>query len=204
MFSGMAVKGNHRVDVDRSSESGVRLIDHLDNSKTMEKLDDESWDFVIVQEDMYTGAREDVQQENMFPAIRALVQGAEESGAETILFNTWVNPAPFREGQMEEYEANQALLSQGYKMIGEELDLRVAPVDQAFLNSLGERPHMYLWSEADDHGHANFLGSYLAAAVFYAMIFHESPVGLDYIYVDEETSNYLQTIAAETIFGEIN
>lgn len=204
MFSGMAVKGNHQVDVDRSSESGVWLIDHLDDDKTMEKLNEESWDYVILQEDMYMGAREDGKQETMFPAIRALVQKAEESGAETILFNTWVNPAPFREGNLEEYQANQSLLSAGYLQIGEELDIRVASVDQAFLTSLEERPDMYLWSEADDHGHANFLGSYLAAAVFYAMIFDESPVGLDYIYVDEETSNYLQTIAAETIFGEAN
>ena len=145
------------------------------------------------------GAREDGRQENMFPAIRALDEMIRANGAETMLFNTWVNPAPIREDNIVEYQANQALLSTGYQEIAQELDLLLASVDQAFLRSLEERPDLYLWSEADEHGHANFYGSYLAAAVFYAMIFQESPEGLDFVYGSEEISNYLQTIAADVV-----
>jgi len=82
-----------------------------------------------------------------------------------------------------------------------ELGLRVARVDKAIERSLQERPVLYSWVEGDEHGHANFLGSYLSAAVFYAMIFGESPEGLSFVYSPEETSHYLQSIAAETVLG---
>ena len=200
----MARAGGHQIKESRSTESGIWLIEHLENEETMTKLNEESWDFVILQDDMYMSAREDGQQESMFPAIRALVAEAEEAGAETILFNTWVNPAPIRDGNLDEYRANQALLSQAYQEIAGELGLRVARVDEAVLKSLEQRPDLYLWSEADEHGHANFLGSYLTSAVLYGLIFGESPEGLDFIYVDEDTSKFLQTIAAETVFGEAN
>jgi hypothetical protein len=201
MFSGMAASGGHDVSVSRSAESGVWLIDHLDNPKTMDKLM-EDWDYVILQEDMYMGAREDGRQENMYPAIRALDEEIRKSGAETILFNTWVNPAPIKEGNLDQYLANQALLSEGYHEIARELDLRLAPVDQAFSRSLDQRPELYLWLEEDEHGHANFLGSYLAAAVFYALIYQESPEGLDFIYSTEDISYFFQRIAAETVLGD--
>jgi hypothetical protein len=74
-------------------------------------------------------------------------------------------------------------------------------VDQAIARSLEERPEQYFWVEGDEHGHANFMGSYLTAAVFYAMIFQESPEGLSFVYSPEETSRYLQSIAAETVFN---
>lgn len=201
VFARLDGSGGRRSKVDRSSETGVWLSDHLDNEKTLDKLRNEEWDYVILQEDMYMGAREDGRQENMFPAIRALDEEIRNSGAETILFDRWVNPTPNNENRLEDYLANQAQLSKSYHDIALELGLRVAPVDKAIERSLQERADLYFWVEDDVHGHASVFGSYLPASVFYAMIFGESLEGVAFVYSPEETSHYLQSIAAETVLG---
>ncbi len=35
----------------------------------------------------------------------------------------------------------------------------LAPVDQAMIKSLEERPDLCFWAEGDEHDHANFMGS---------------------------------------------
>ncbi|NIM93904.1 MAG: hypothetical protein GTO18_09370 [Anaerolineales bacterium] len=201
-FSWLAQSGGHVVEVARSAESGLWLKDHLDNQKTMNYLQNEEWDYVVLQEDMYMGARASDREEFMYPAIRALVEEIKKSGAETILFNTWVNPNPIYDGRMEDYFADQVLLTEGYLEIAQELNLLVAPVDAAIENSLKQEPELYFWAPGDEHGHASPFGAYLTACVFYALLFQESPEGLSFVYQPAETSLYLQSVAADTILNK--
>jgi hypothetical protein len=55
-----------------------------------------------------------------------------------------------------------------------------------------------LWQA--DGSHPSEQGTYLAACVFYAAIFHQSPEGLSYLAgLTKETPTFLQRIAASTV-----
>jgi hypothetical protein len=57
-----------------------------------------------------------------------------------------------------------------------------------------------LWQ--DDGGHPTEQGTYLAACVFYAVIFHQSPEGLTYLaHLPKEIAQFLQQIAANTVLN---
>jgi hypothetical protein len=64
------------------------------------------------------------------------------------------------------------------KRSGYEFDLLVALVGLAWQSVLQHEPQLGLWGP--DGSHPSPLGSYLAANVFYALIFDESPSGLLY------------------------
>jgi hypothetical protein len=62
-------------------------------------------------------------------------------------------------------------------------------------------PQINLWQA--DGSHPSAAGLYLAACVFYGVIFHESPEGLDYYgKVDKDSALVLQKIAADTVREE--
>ena len=81
-----------------------------------------------------------------------------------------------------------------------EIHAAVAPVGPAWWSVLGSEARPGLWQ--GDGSHPTRKGTYLAACVFYATIFDESPVGLGYhggLSADEAST--LQQIAASTVLG---
>ena len=90
------------------------------------------------------------------------------AGARTVLYMTWARQnAP---------ESQQAI-TDAYTGVGRELGATVVPVGlawQRFLR-LHERPVLH----DKDQSHPTVAGSYLAGCVFFAVLFQESPVGVD-------------------------
>ena len=80
---------------------------------------------------------------------------------------------------------------------------RVVPVGRAFLSSMRARPALELRRpENDDFIHFNGRGAYLAAAVFYAVLYDDDPVGLAPpadLGVEEADARFLSTIARDTV-----
>jgi hypothetical protein len=199
VFSYLADAGGHTVIVDHAAESGNRLQDHVANPETLEKIEGTEWDYIVLQEDMYVAADSTKRAEQMYPAVRTLDQWAKDNGAETILYLTWVNPGPILYGESDKYFDEQAKITEGYLEIAQELDALVAPAGIAFENVLRQEPDIYLWYGGDEAGHASYMGQYLTAAVFYALIYQESPEGLSFLPNPEDMARFMQTIAAETV-----
>jgi hypothetical protein len=100
-------------------------------------------------------------------------------------------------------------LSGAYLGIAEELGAETAPVGVAWSQALGEPNPLKL--HAADKSHASHEGTYLAACVFYATLFDETPVGLPphlelegqvLVNLTPEDAERLQQIAAETVLGK--
>ena len=90
----------------------------------------------------------------------------------------------------------QAALRAGYTEIARELDAMLAPVGDAWESamSLESQPELYDF----DGSHPSLAGSYLAACVFFAVIFEESPIDLDFTAgLDPEQAAALQRLAAQ-------
>ena len=80
---------------------------------------------------------------------------------------------------------------------------RVVPVGRAFLSAMRVRRGLELRRpENDDFIHFNGRGAYLAAAVFYAVLYGDDPVGLappPELGVADADAHFLATVARETV-----
>ena len=79
---------------------------------------------------------------------------------------------------MPDYDSMQRAIDAAYLEIAGELVVPVAPVGVVWYYVRHEHPEISLW--IDDGSHPSTAGTYLAACVFYASIFRQSPAGLSY------------------------
>jgi len=99
-----------------------------------------------------------------------------------MFFLTWAHRDGWPEHGLTSYASMQSAVDAGYRGIARNLHTAVAPVGDAWAAVLGEEQRAGrragLW--VHDGSHPTVMGTYLAACVFYATIFRESPIGLPY------------------------
>ncbi len=124
-------------------------------------------------------------------SAKIMAKVAQDSGSKVVYFMTWA--------QKSRPEQTKAL-SKAYQNIAKETGGYVAPVGLAFEQSKKKYPDIDLYHS--DGKHPSLEGTYLAASVFFATLYNQSPVGGD-IPVDSdmsaETAKKLQTVAWETV-----
>ncbi|MBI5504693.1 MAG: hypothetical protein HY899_07810 [Deltaproteobacteria bacterium] len=183
-----------RMKISALMKNGATLGTFADSTATAKKIAAGPWDHVILQEQS-AGTFS-----SRYPDARALDAMIREAGSHTMFFLTWRDrgelPATYG------YLRGRLGGDSGYVPIAYELDASIAPVGWAFRDAVIDGIYDALWE--DDGHHAGKRGEYLAAAVFYTMIFEESPVGLwapNDFSIDEAV--YYQELAAKVVFGEI-
>jgi hypothetical protein len=198
IFTSLAKSGGHRVETAMSARGGWMLSDHVSSTETLNQIKSSAWDYVVLQEQSQVPASESVRIAQMYPAARTLVGKIREVGAAPILFITWTHRDGWPENGMPSYDSMQTAINGGYVTIGEELNVRMAPVGYAWLETRRQSPQLDLWRE--DGSHPNEQGTYLAACVFYAVVYRESPEGLSYTGgLSREDAAVLQKMAADTV-----
>jgi hypothetical protein len=199
IFSDLAESGGHEVNVTTMAKGGYSLADHAQDFVTRSVLESQSWDFVVLQEKSDIPALVAEREEKMFPYIQQLNEAIRAKGGKTILFMPWAYRDGFSEAGLPDYSAMQEEVAAGYFAIADELDLFVAPVGVVWQNALEDEPDLDLWML--DGKHPTSLGSFLAASVFYALIFNESPADLQFSFdsYSEDVGIYLMQIAGETV-----
>jgi hypothetical protein len=201
VFAKLAGAAGHAVEVETDAEGGWSLSDHVNSPDTLNKINSSKWSFVVLQEQSEIPAVEQSRVHELYPAARSLVQQIEQSGARPIFFLTWAHRDGLPAAGLNSFEAMQFQIDQGYLGIAEELNTPVAPVGVAWTTVRGAYPALNLWQ--DDGSHPTETGTYLAACVFYAVIFRQSPAGLSYTAgLPKETATALQTIAADTVLND--
>jgi len=198
MFTKLAKSGGHRVETGMSAQGGWFLSDHVNSAETLDQIKSSKWNFVVLQEQSELPASEQLRVSRMYPAARTLVKKIKEAGADPILFITWAHRDGWPDNGMPSYENMQSAINIGYTTIGHELDLRMAPVGYAWSKLRQQNPQLNLWQE--DGSHPSEQGTYLAACVFYSVIYKESPVGLSYTgNLSTEDAQLLQKMAADIV-----
>jgi hypothetical protein len=131
----------------------------------------------------------------MYPAARNLVAKIRQDGAKPIFFLTWGHKDGLPDYGLKNYTDMQNQLNVGYFGIANELGVPVAPVGRAWQVSWFQPNASDLWQS--DGSHPTEQGTYLAASVFYAQIFQQSPEGLGYRgSLSQESAQSMQTLAA--------
>ncbi len=201
VFASLARSGGHRVETGTAAEGGWTLAHHAGSAATAAKLASAKWDIVVLQEQSQIPSVEQFRQEQMYPAARRLVGSIRNQGARPLFYLTWARRDGWPENAMPDYASMQAAIDAGYLAIGADQRAAVAPVGDAWSAMLALKTTVALWQE--DGSHPTEAGTYLAACVFYATIFRESPNGLGYrASLSAEEAATIQTVAAETVLGD--
>lgn len=197
-FARLACSGGYTVEVDMAVQGGWTLADHAASGTAQDKLKEQKWDYVILQDQSEIPAIEAYRQSTMFPAVRQLNKEIRKLGAKPELFLTWGHRDGLPEAGLKNFSEMQAQLSNGYYRIGKELNIPVVPVGVAWIKARELPTPLNLWQ--DDGSHPNESGTYLAACVFYAAIYQQSPEGLKYSAgLSQDSAQVLQTLAASVM-----
>jgi hypothetical protein len=114
----------------------------------------------------------------MYPAALHLIGKVRSGGSTPLLFETWAHRTGWAGNGLPDYHSMQAAIDQGYAALSGLGNAEVVPVGEIWNVALGRNPAPDLWQS--DGSHPTVEGTYLAACVFYLVIFHLSPVGLGY------------------------
>lgn len=166
--------------------SGAVLSDHRGGLTQL--LDARDWDVVVLQGHSRE-ATDEAKLEGFASTLREFTRAIRAKGAEPVLFMTWA---------YADQPGMTPGLASAYARLGEDLNARVAPVGLAFARAAEDIPGVRLHDA--DKVHPSLEGTYLAAAVFYATLYGESPVGLEYAAgLDDALARQLRAVAWRTV-----
>lgn len=166
--------------------SGARLTEHAPAMAAM--LRSEPWDLVVLQ-----GHSREVYDPETRPDFKRTVRNFNQQiravNARPALFMTWAyTDAP----------GMTAVIADHYAQTAAEIDALLVPVGLAFAQVTREYPDIQL--RTGDKRHPSLAGTYLAACVFYAALFEESPAGNDYTAgLNSEVAATLQSQAWKVV-----
>jgi hypothetical protein len=201
VFASLARSGGHGVEVGTAAGDGWTLADHAGSSTTAAKLASAKWEIVVLQEQSQIPSVAQFRETQMYPAARRLVAAVRNQGARPLFYLTWGRRDGWPENGMPNYATMQSAIDDGYLAIATDQRVAVAPVGLAWSTLLIRDSSTTLWQE--DGSHPTEAATYLAACVFYATIFRESPKGLAYrSSLSAETTAMIQGVAAETVLGD--
>ena len=189
-----SVDRGFKLAVDQCTGEGAGLAWHWKNSPTRDAIREKPWDYVVLQ-DRSGGPLEEL---DSFTRHAGLLDAEiRKQNAKTMLFLTWAKRSR---------PDTQAVLADAYKMTANKLHAVLAPVGPAWKAIHRIDPDFELYHQ--DGRHANPVGSYLTACVFYSVLFNTSPQGLpgsvyfkDQMWVNlgKERVLLLQKTAWETV-----
>ena len=162
-------KAGHQctLDVRMIAPGGATLSNHWNNPATRGAVRDEHWDFVVLQEQSTLGAAQPTTDQFFMPFAKKWADEIHRVGAEPVFYMTW---------SRERLPQQQAFISDAYLRAAKETKSSVAPVGMAWERV--RRIYSSIELYESDGSHPSPAGSYLAACVIYATLFHQSPEGL--------------------------
>jgi hypothetical protein len=200
-FASLARSGGHRIETGASTVDGATLADHAASAATAKALATGSWSIVVLQEQSQIPALDQLRQAQMFPAARTLVAMVRHNGAHPLFFMTWAHEYGWPQNGLADYATMQTAIDDGYLTIAQEEGVALAPVGAAWQTAVASKASPALWQ--NDGSHATVKGTYLAACVFYATIFRQSPMGLRYHDgLPDSDAAMLQQVAASTVLAD--
>lgn len=203
-FAKLSESGGQPVIADISAIANNTLAKHSKDKKTVDKIKNGKWDYVVLQEHSLGTVIDTFRTNYTYPAIGYLDSLIKTKKAKTLLYMTWGRKRggiqimdSLSTKQYKDYFEMQKDLEKAYRDLGKEFSATVIPAGLAWQNVIKRYYFADLWNP--DESHPNIEGTYLNACVFYATIFGKSPVGLKYTAgLDKSYAQFLQETAYST------
>ena len=172
-------KGNSLI-YESHTPGGSTLMQHASNSNVQNLLNATEWDYVILQEQSQNPSFPPSQvASQVYPYAESLCEDIREANpcTEPIFFMTWgrengdsQNCASYP--PICTYEGMQDRLTESYTEMAQNNESLLAPIGIAWKDIREQHPEINLYSS--DGSHPSIQGSYLAACIFYAVLFDDS------------------------------
>jgi hypothetical protein len=205
MIAALAKSRGHDMQYEVYAPGGYRLSQHASDPKLLEKIDRGSWDVVVLQEQSQMPAvpRDRLERE-VYPFARRLSQRVRAASprARVAFYQTMAKrngDAQFFPDipEMKTYEGMQERINAAYAEMAKDNRGLLVPVGLVWKEARAKRSGLGLYA---DDTHPSLVGTYLAACVFYAVLFESSPVGAAHPpSVEDATATFLQTITSATL-----
>lgn len=167
--------GKHPMKIDSFTRGATALSAFYEDASLSggkDKLCNGNFTWVVLQDQSQTPA---MRPESTRRYVKLWSELARERKTKPVLFLTWAHAAP-QQGKPTLITDMQDKTSRTYCRCAIENDIAVAPVGEAWRSWYDKHPNTPL--HCPDLSHANVLGTYMAACVFYTTLTGESPVGL--------------------------
>ncbi|MBI3409198.1 MAG: hypothetical protein HY040_12700 [Planctomycetes bacterium] len=164
LIADLAAKRGKKIEQCLISRGGASLRAHWNAGEAIKAIKDGHFDYVVLQEQSTLPIKN---AKRMHENVRLFDEAIKAAGAKTILYLTWARKhAP----------QTQQTITDAYLEIGRELGATIVPVGEVWQRFM--RNHDLPVLHDRDGSHPSLAGSYLAACVFYAVLFEKSPVGI--------------------------
>jgi len=151
--------------------AGATLSDHWDveTNGARQAIANGHWDYVVLQDHSMSPVTNFSSMRRYSKKFNALIRKA---GAQTVFYETWARKDRPKEEEIKDRER----IHHAYASLAKDLNAVYCPVGDAWTASLTEHPELTL--HAVDGLHPLPTGTYLAACVFYQVLYNKSPEGL--------------------------
>lgn len=186
MIADMAAAGGDTLLFDSNCIGGYTFGNHCSDQTSKSKIALGNWDYVVLQaqsqEPSFSPAQVNSQTLPYAIKLDSLVKAANPC-TRTVFYETWgrkygdagncANYPP-----VCTYTGMQGRLKESYLLFADTCKALVAPVGEAWRSSISTAPTLELYQS--DQSHPSIEGSYLAAAVFYKVLFAKSVLSTTY------------------------
>ena len=194
-----------------NTPGGYTLQGHSTNATTLNKIEQGTWDFVILQDQSQRPSFSPSQvSTEVYPYAEILVDSIKSANtcAEPLFYMTWGR----QNGDQQNcqfyspictYNGMQDRLRTSYLEMATDNNVSVSPVGAAWKYTRDNYPTINLYSP--DESHPSIAGSYLAACVFYSSMYRKSPEGATFnAGLPTSTANTLQEVAKLIVIDSLD
>lgn len=211
LLKGLVDADGDTIIYDSYTPGGYTLEGHSTDANTLAKIKSNKWDMVILQEQSQKPSFPTSQVAiEVYPFAKKLDTLIRNNHAcsETMFYMTWgrkngdAGNCGFHPPVCT-YAGMQAELHKSYMQMAQDNKGVIAPVGVAWKELRDSLPTIDLYSS--DESHPSVAGSYLAACVFYASIFHRNPHGNSFTSTLSATdAERLQYYAGKVVMDSLN
>ena len=211
MIDSMAAANGDTLIYSQSTPGGYSLQDHTLNAQTIAAIQQQQWDFVVLQEQSQRPSLDPSYVDaSVIPYLLYLDSLIKQNNlcTQVVLFETWGR----RYGDASNcsfyppvctYDGMQSRLRESYKIMADTVQGIMAPVGEAFRNMIQFDSTVVLYDP--DNSHPSPKGTYLAACVFNYLFFHRTSNGNTFTAgMTTADVHYLQLIADATVGDSLN
>ncbi len=208
MVADIAKSHGYKMIYDSYTQGGARLAQHASNANVLQKLKEQPWDFVVLQEQsQFPGFSHKQLSTDVFPYAKRLAEAAKKAHRHTsvVFYMTMArrngDPANRQvSSELLTYEGMQTRVNWCYLEMAKNNHALIAPVGEVWKRIHKQSPDLNLYS---DDTHPNKTGTYLAACVFYATFFRSPSTGSSVPrQVNLVTAQSLQKVVDRIVLSE--
>jgi len=210
LFENLVVNSENEVYIDQSITNGLYLEDHANSSVTEDKINEENWDYVILQGVGRLMAYPEIYTDHpVYPALVTLQNKIHENcqTSKIIFCLPWAyeDGMTWLEGWTDTYVDMQIHIYDNTLEYSSDIGFKVSPVGWAWKTVLEESSFPLHYLHMSDWNHPSLKGSYLMACVIFSTIFQESTLGNTF-YADlpEDEATYFQITASSTVLSDLD